>query len=361
MAGFGNAAIVCLIGTSGEVASVGWGSSGLATKKLHGISEQSFTVVERVEPVPMVGYYGASPLAEEVQQSGEFALSGVATYQEMPKFLNGFFTFSSASTGAADPYDYYWSAPVASTQANATYPLEFGTSTRSYVSRGSVFNDLTLSGEAGGLMQFQIGGFSKGIYTTTGLSTAANADARTMNPVSMKDVSFRVDSFTSGWTASFNSSSGELSAQLISFELTFNPNRHAKMFAGSAQAGGWGDARNEASLVTVLEFTTKQREWLDSLLPSSTASGASTGAVLQKLVGLHASAASTFGSSGFTFDIGFAGIVAEPIQLWSDRDGNATVSLTWAGKYSTAFSMTGTSGGNYLGFKICSSSSAITS
>lgn len=350
------ASVVVLIPSTGEVGGT-WGSTGAtATRKLHGLSDQSFTITERTEAVPMVGYYGASPVNDEVQQAGEFSMEGVVTYQEMPKIYNGLFTYTSASTAAADPYDYYWSAPVASTQACATYGLEFGTTGQPYVARGSIFNGLRISGEAGSNWKFSVDGLSKQILVSSGLSTAAFADSRSMKPVPMKETNIRLVPHATGV---FGSSSGQISATLISFELNYNPNRHLKFFAGSKEAGNWGDNRNEATLRTLLEFNTTAKAYVDELLASST-STSSTGVPLQKQIRLWASSTSTAGTTGFAASIDFAGIVSSPIRMWENRDGNLTVSLEWAGKFSTAFAPVGSTNGNYLSFQIVNGSSSTT-
>lgn len=356
MASISVPSVVVLIPSTGEVAGT-WGSTGaVATRKLHGLQTQSFTIAEKTESVPMVGYYGASPVAEETMQSGEFAMEGIVCYQEFPKILNGLFTYTSASTAAADPYDFYWNAPVASTQATATYGLEFGTTGNPYLSRGSLFNSLRVSGEAGGFWQFSIDGFSKQIMVSSGLSTAAFADARTMKPVPMKETNIRLVPHATG---TFGSSSGQITATLISFELNYNPNRHLKFFAGDRYAGNWGDGRNDATLRTLLEFNTTAKAEVDALIASST-STSSTGAPLQRQIRIWASSTSTAGTTGFAASVDFAGIANGPVKFWDDRDGNCTVDVTWLGKFSTAFTPVGSTGGNYLSFEVVNGSSSTT-
>jgi len=323
------------------------------------LTAQTFNIVEMTEQVPMVGYYGPSPVADETQISGEFSMEGVVTYQEMPKIYNGLFTYTSGSTGAADPYDFYWAAPVASTQISATYALELGTTGQPYLSRGSIFNNLGITGEAGSFWKFTAGGFSKAILASSGLSTAAFADTRAMKPVAMKDTNIRFVPFATG---TFGSSSGEITATLISFELTYNPNRHLKFFAGGRAPGAWGDARSEGTLRTILEFNSTSKALVDELVGLSSSTG-STGAALQRQIRLWASSTSTAGTTGFAASIDFAGIVSNPIQLWTDRDGNCTLDITWSGKHSTAFAPiapAGSTAGGWLAFEIVNGSSSTT-
>jgi hypothetical protein len=355
MPGFGIPAVVVLVPSTGEIGGT-WGSSGVANRKLHGLTDQTFSVAEQTEALPMVGYYGPSPVNEETQQSGEFSMSGVYTYQEAPKLLNGFFAGASTSTGAADPFPYYYAAPTASTQACFTYCLEFGTTGVPYKSYGSIFNSLNITGEAGSLWKFSVDGFSKQIAVSSGLSTAAFADQRAMTPVAMKDTEIYLNPLATG---AYASSSGVVSAALISFNLTYNPNRHLKFFAGSKYPQSWGDDRNEGTLQTVLEFSSQPQALLAELIANSASLATSSGLPLQKqitLKALHNGTASTWAAQ-----IDFAGIVSEPIQMWTNRDGNCTVELTWSGKFSTALTVPLSSTvGNYLGFTVFNGSSSTT-
>lgn len=270
---------------------------------------------------------------------------------------NAIFTHSSASTGAAAPYDFHWAAPVATTQVCATYAYEFGTTGVPYVAHGGITNSLRISGEAGSNWQFTVGGFAKDIVSlSSGLSTAAFADARSMTPVAMKDTHLRLSPFATGL---YGTSSGQVDATLISFELNYNPNRHLKQFAGSVTPGNWGDGRSEGTLRTVLEFNANAKAYVDELVGDA-GTVPSTGAMLQRQVQVYASATSTAGTTGFVSAIRFAGAVSSPIPLWGDRDGNLTVDITWGGKFSTAFTPIGSTDGNFLSFQISNNTSSTT-
>jgi hypothetical protein len=346
-----NAANVLLISSTGEAT---WGSTGVAaTRKLHGIEKFEVRVVPTVEAVPTVGWYGPGPVADETAQIAEFDLSGTFTYQEAPKIYNGLFAFTSASTCASTAYiDYHWYAPVNTTQACATYPLEFGPSTAmAFKVNGGIFNTFKLSGEAGSLWKFEIGGLGKNAFAlTTGLSTTARADSRTVYPVSMHETQLRIVPFATG---TFGSSSGLVSGTLISFELEVDAKRHLKLFAGSKFPGDWGDGKYEATLKIVAEFSSGQSYPLLAEMLGVNATG-TTGVALQRQVTLWA----TRDSSAFVSAVNFAGIQSKPVKLWNDRDGNMTMELNLMAKFSTALQDIGTSGtGNFLTFQVCNDSS----
>ena len=320
-----------------------WGTSGAATKKYHGLTDATLTIVEKVEAVPVVGWFGPGPVANEQAQSGEGTFEGTVVYEDITNVLNGLFTYTSASTGNSTggttaPYYYSWTAPVSSTQVVATYTLEYGTTGQAYTAIGSALNGLTLRGEAAGYWTFSSPVIAKQIKPLTGLTTAALVD-RTVNPARMADTTLYMDAFSTGTIGAT-----AISASLISFEANINMNRHTKTFAGSLYPGGWGEGRTEGTLRTLLEFNTTQKALIDELLGT-------TGVALQRQIRIKASQGSSATQKSMALD--FCGIVSDPIKFWDDRDGNMTVDLTWTGKYSTAIS-------NWLRFIVENGSSSTT-
>jgi hypothetical protein len=343
------AAKVLLWSSTGEAT---WGTTGVvASRKWHGVEDFSVTAGPVVEAVPTMGYYGPGPVADMVSEGVEFSVNGTWTYQEAPKVFNGLFVASSqasSSDASGGAERFHWTAPVTSTQASFTWPLEFGQSTQfGYKVAGGVFNTLKISGEAGSLWKFEVGGFGKfAMPLTTGMSTAALADARTVYPIAMKDTKLRIGP----WDAvAFGSSSGQVDATLISFEFNLDTKRHPKTFAGSAFPGAWGDGRYEGTLNTVVEFTSGVTQaYLDEMLGTTGGAG-STAAALQRQVTIYASRDTTT----YYQSLDFAGIVSEPVKLWEDRDGNLTLNLQWTGKFSTALTGIGSTGtGNWLHFLV---------
>lgn len=322
-----SAAKVLLFTSTGEVGGT-WGSSGAATKKLHGLTDCNLTIVEKVESVRSVGWYGPGPVAAEVQQSGEANFDALALYEDLACLLGGIFTHTSGSTGnstggAGAPYYWSWTAPVNSTQVSTTFTLEYGTSGQAYTAIGAILNGINIKGEAGGYWTLSCPVLTQQIKPMSALSTAGNID-RTVNPIRMANTSLYMDAFSTGTMGAT-----AISVSLISFELDFKANRHLKQFAGSLYPGGWGDGPIEGTLKTLLEFNTTQKALVDELLGS-------TGAALERQIRIKASQGSSATLKSAALD--FCGIMASPVKLWDDRDGNMTVELNWAGKYSTAIS-----------------------
>lgn len=322
-----SAAKVLSFTSTGEVGGT-WGSTGVATKKLHGLTDCTLSIVTKTETVRSVGWYGPGPVANEVSQSGEGNFEGVALYEDITNIMGGLFGHTSGSTGnstggSTAPYYYAWTAPVTSTQIVTTFDLEYGTTGQAYMAVGAIIDGITIKGEAGGYWTYSSPILAKQIKPLTGLTTAALID-RTVNPIKMADTSLYMDAFSTGTMGGT-----AISASLISFELSAKANRHMKTFAGSLYPGGWGDAPMDGSLKTVLEFNTTQKALVDELLGT-------TGTALQRQIRIKGSQGSSGTLKSAALD--FCGIVSEPIKLWDDRDGNLTVELNWAGKYSTSIS-----------------------
>ncbi|GEM_PF-2990744 len=303
-----------------------WGTDTATTRKLHGLTDASLSANQTVEVVPTVGNFGPGTVSARTAQSGEGSIEFVATYEELPIIYNGLFTAIDASSiTSGSPYNYPYTAPNASTQVVNSYTMEFGTTGQCYQMTGSVFNTLTLKGEAGGLWTGSVDVLGKRVDPATMTTEGVN---RGVNPIRMADTSLYVDAFSTG-TIGTTLTSGTL----ISFELSVNPNRHLKTFAGSEAPASWGDGRWEGSLKTVVEFNSSAKALIDEMLGS-------TGVQLQKQVRLYATEGSSASVRSATVD--FAGVVSDPVKFFDDRDGNMTIEVTWQGKYSTGL-------GNWLG------------
>jgi len=118
----------------------------------------------------------------------------------------------------------------------------------------------------------------------------------------------------------------ELAATLISAELTVNPGRHLKTFVGSVTPEAYGENRWEGQLVTVLEFNSSAKAIVDALLAP---------ALVQRQIRIRATQGAT--TAYRLAQIDFAGTLVDGAELFGDRDGNMTVSLTWNGTVNTVW------------------------
>jgi hypothetical protein len=114
-----------------------------------------------------------------------------------------------------------------------------------------------------------------------------------------------------------------LTFQLISFDLNVSTGRHLKQFAGSLQPTAWGDTQWRGTLTTVVEFEADAKGIVDALVAPG---------LVQRLIQIVA----TSGTHSAT--IQFAGTLVNGVELFTDRDGNITVSLEWQGTYNDTVS-----------------------
>jgi hypothetical protein len=284
-----------------------WGTPVAATAKLMGVTDASIQIVDEVEVVAEVGRSGPSARAVQKAQHGTGSLTMAASYEDLAYLAD--MLFGTAAPGAATTYTRSYAAP---TTAGATIPLrtiEYGTSGASYRLEGALLESLTVSGEAGGYWTAQAGFIGEAVAT---VSLAALSE-RTVELIRTADTVLTVDAAggTIGTTA--------VPATLISFELSVTPGRHLKTFAGSLNPSGYGDSAWEIGLRTTLEFNASAKAYVDAILSG----------LVERQIRIRA----TSGTKVSTID--FAGVVMDGATLFSDRDGNMTVDLTWAGKYNT--------------------------
>lgn len=333
-----SAAKVVQISSTGEST---WGATGAATIKIHGITDASLRVLDVVETVPSVGWYGPSPVALQVSQSGEASFDMVATYEELPRIFNGMFTASASSTdgavgGTSGPYKYYYEAPVVSTQASYTYTIEYGTSGAAYRAPGSVIKHLNIKGEAGGLWNMTADTvFPQLVVATTGLTSSGQLADRTVNPIRMADTSLRIDNSTGTSSGGYVAVTTQ-DATLISFELDIESNRHMKTFAGSVYPTSWGDGKYEGSLKLTAEYNTYGKAVVDAMLSTA----GSTTSTVKKLIRIANTQTTGVATSTATraVNLDFAGVLVDGTELFGDRDGNMTIDLTFNGWFSTQLS-----------------------
>lgn len=347
-----------------------WGSTGVATIKLHGITDATLRVVDQVATVPSVGWYGPSPVAVQTGQHGEWTMDMNATYEEMPRILNGMFGALNASTGASllhstggttGPYSYDYEAPIASPSVSYSYTVEYGTTGAAYRAPGSVVKHINIKGEAAGLWTMTADGFSQMVVaSSSGLSSGPSANTlpdRTVNPVRMADTSLDIDVSTGtiGTTTE--------AATLISFELDVESNRHAKTFAGQLYPGSWGDGAYTGTLNLMVEYNSYGKALVDQLLSTAGTVSSSTAQTVKKLIRINAVQGTSMAKKAATID--FAGVLNNGAELFGDRDGNQTVALSFNGWYSTSLShntySTGlSSNGNWLCMTVTHGSSTTT-
>lgn len=300
-------------------AQAAWGTSNTtATVQLTGVTDMSLDIVPDVYQPQFMGTLAPAVTSALMGQHGEASISQVASYQDLPYYLAGVFGTAGASAAANTTYVYKYEAQVSQVTTAPYYTVQIGSTGAEYQLEGGLFTNLTISGEAGGMWEVSADLLGRAVTTasmTTGL------DVRDVDLIRVSDTNI----YVTPWTRSTISATA-LSATLISFELTANPQRHLKTFAGSINPGAHGDSTWESQLTTVLEFNSTAKSYVDEMVSPDT--------LVQRQLRIKATTGTDSTAREATID--FAGTIADTVTLWDDRDGNMTVSLVWNGTYNTA-------------------------
>ena len=296
-----------------------WGTANsTATVQLTGVTDVSLDIVPDVYQPQFMGTLAPAITAGLMGQHGEASITQVASYQDLPYYLGGVFGTSAASAGANTTYVYKYKAQTDRITTAPYYTVQIGTPDAEYALRTGMFTNLTISGEANGM--WEVSADLLGAAVTT-MAMTTGLDVRDVDLIRMADTNI----YMTPWTRTTISATA-LPATLISFELTANPQRHLKTFAGSGNPAAYGDSTWESQLTTVMEFNSTAKAYVDEMVSPDT--------LVQRQIRLKATTGS--GTTAREATIDFAGTIAENVTLWDDRDGNMTVSLVWNGTYNTA-------------------------
>jgi hypothetical protein len=286
-----------------------------ASVKLAGVTDASLDLVQEVYQPTFVGTLAPAIVSAQMEKHGEMTINQVGSYQDLCYWLDGVFGTAGASAAANTTYVYSYAAALEALTTAPSYTVQYGYSGTEYALEGALATNLQISGEAGGMWEVSIDLLGRAVSTmamTTGVAT------RDVDLIRMSDTKMYITAFTTSTV-----STTEVDATLISFNLTADPQRHLKVFAGSINPGGHGDSNWNSQLTTVLEFNSDAKGLVDELKDG----------LLQRQIRLQASTGSTTGARSATID--FSGTCTDPVTLWGDRDGNMTVELVWNGTYSS--------------------------
>ena len=308
------ATVLRLVGLAAEPVKT-WGGTSVvrASVRLAGVTDASLTVEDEVDQEAPMGWLAPATVSAQVAQSGSGSVEQTLSYQDVCYWLDGMFGPATGSKVVGTTYIRNYAAPLTSVSAPKTYFMQFGTTAALYKMRGAIVGDASFEVEAGAKWKASISLLGKAVSTLTAMSTASE---RTVDVIRAADTKIYVDTWTHNTIGST-----ELTATLISANLTASPQRHLKTFTGSLYPQAHGENRWEGTLVTVLEFNASAKAYVDGLLSG----------LVQRQIRLIASQGS--GTTARELRIDFAGTLAEPPELFGDRDGNITVELTWRGTY----------------------------
>ena len=298
---------------------------GPADHLLMGVTEGTLNIMDEVHLTERSGHLYPSDLVAQVGQSGEGSVTMDMSYEDCLYVLNNFFdaatvSTSTTTTGTGPSTFTYGNWAFDSPADTAVTPgyltIEFGAPSAEYEACGVLFTELNISGEAGGVWTGSFPFLAQQINTC---SMASLSDS-TVELIRMADTDIYIDT----WTGTIGTT--KKADTLISFELSVMNGRHLKTFAGSLAPKDWGDTQWSGTLTTVMEFNATAKSYVDALI-------ARTGEV-QRAIRIIADNGSGPGDGTHRqASIDFYGTLVDGAELFEDRDGNVTVSLTWQGTY----------------------------
>lgn len=311
-----------------------WGASTAApTVKVMGLTDASLSIAQEVDTPELVGTLAPGTVAAQRSYHGEGSIEQRASYQDVCYWFDGIFGPATASAAAHTCYTYNYIAPITASTVPQHYTVGFGTKDASYEMDGAIVNNLRLNIEAGEIWTLAVDLLGYGV-STAAIATCADRD---VDLIRASDTKVYLDA----WTGTIGST--ELEATLISAELTVNPGRHLKTFVGSIRPEAYGENRWEGQLTTVLEFNASAKAVVDAL---------TTPSLVQRQIRLQASTGADTEYRLCQMD--FAGTLVDAVELFGDRDGNMTVSLTWNGTVNTTWSTD-----SWCAFKVTNELSAL--
>ena len=270
-----------------------------ATSILRGVKDGSVTINHNDAVVEELGR-SVSDLVVISQRHAEGEIELQTTYEDILYGLFGLFGPVTPSGGART-----FNAPVVAYSAPQIYTIEYGAPGAEYRVVGGLIREWTLRYEANA-------GVTES-WAFVGRSVQANAltgslPTRIVTPVLSRHASWFVDDVGTahGTTA--------IPGTVIEAELSINTNRHLKMFEGS-QPITWGEGRWEAQLTLTAEFNATAKAWVDALITNRVARN------------IRAEFIETANTRELRID--FVGLLAEPVELFGDREGNMTAELTF--------------------------------
>lgn len=298
---------------------------GPADHLLMGVTDATLNIMDQVHLVERSGHLYPSDLTAQVAQSGEGSVSMDMSYEDCLYVLNNFFDAATVSTSTTTTGtgpstftygNWAFDAPGDTAVTPGYLTIEFGAPSAEYEACGVLFTELNISGEAGGVWT----GTFPFIAQQVNAATMASLSDSTVELMRMADTDLYIDT----WAGTIGTTL--MADTLISFDLSCTNGRHFKTFAGELLPQAWGDTQWSGTLTIVAEFNATGKAKVDAIL-------ARTG-VVQHMIRIECDNGSGPGDGTHReFILDFYGTLVDGAELFSDRDGNITVSLTYQGTY----------------------------
>ena len=152
----------------GSEAPAAWGTEVPQTVKLMGIEDCQITpIVESIQIKDKRGNLAPGFQSVTTNKSAQGNLSGWATYDDFPYWLNGLFTADTAGTIDTDVYLYSYTAPLTAEPVPTSYTIAYGDSDDVYNISGATAQQFTFEGSSGEPLTFSVDFIGKESTTDT--------------------------------------------------------------------------------------------------------------------------------------------------------------------------------------------------
>lgn len=305
--------LLCVM-TGKEASTDAFGTAAVATNKHVGISDCSIKPIVESEILPelkgtLVPGYNSVIKAT----GGEASITGAASYEDIVFWLDGL--FGPATPGAVDTDGNYlrsYAAPTDAACSPQRYTLIYGDCDDDYKLSGATISKFSMKGESGGTVEFTADFVGKTMASDGWNSDVADSD-RTVSIIMGGHCALYVDvsSDAAGTTA--------VTTTAFSYEMAIDPKRALKYHLGSLAPDATYDQKWDGELKLTVEVTSTTLAWLDSMIaPTSN---------WKRIVRLDHTSGTQY------LKIDFGGVLLEPPQLFTDKDGVVTAELTLKGFY----------------------------
>ena len=284
-----------------------WGDQVATTAKLMEIEDLELAPEEVSEAHAEVrGDLTPSYNATLDRKAGAASLSGIATYEDLPYWLDSL--LGEATPTGTDPYEYAYAGPGAKPTPRMM-TLTKGDATFAQCLTSALVNVLTLEFPTNGPVTLSVEFFGHGVED----DSIASLNDRAVNIIHGNDVTLYVDT----WAGTIGATPYPGIAFTITFKL--DANRGDKPGLGDVNPLGWKQQRGDPGanqLMMSLEFDTNSDALLSTMLTG-------TDIPFRRQVQINCAL-----DASHSLEIDFAGFAAAAPTLHPDEDGVATLEFT---------------------------------
>lgn len=277
-----------------------WGTPTTPNVRLEGVTDGNLTINIQDKVIETIGWNVGNITMSDIRDS-EITISLVATYEQILYILHAMFG-AVTPIGSSSPYKWVYKAPVNTSALPQLYTIRYGIENNIYESHSCLLKEMVIKGEVRGSLEVELTFISPVAPTPSTIPTVTVYD---VTPIYVQHAEFYLSNVNT-----FPTLTTPIEATLISFEININPNRHIKHFIGNSTGYGDGNWQIEGSLM--LEFNSTSKAIIDDVLTNTTT----------RYLGIQ------FTKNPYHLIIAMPFIINDSVELFSDRDGNATVELS---------------------------------